>query len=370
LKHERYDFQNNNFKDSSPLITTWAQNNSIGMFDFDECMFDQASEQMFVEHLTWAKNNFAALAIVECHPFFNTDERYHERTNSINRIADDLNLSLIFLTADYKLWEGTEKTNRTFFPDWYFRQRQWAVQQNYKEFKFSDSRKYNFSCGNKSNYRSEKVYNYIESYRRNRADWYITMYNYPQARISDTPGQHIAGLTEDQIEVWDNKIRPNIPEFKDDLVFPDIYVTNPHSTLFPVHTDSYCNLVMEHTMEVPVLSEKSFKPFIALQIPIYLAATGAAAAVTKLGFDIFYDFVDHNLYDYVEINPEYSITENFTKRIDKVHELIDTLYQTNFEDFIHSTTTKIRLQQNQDYFYSTEIDKICVDQLNGILNKY
>lgn len=370
MKHKRYDFQNNNLKDSAPLITNWAQKHDIDMFDFDECMFDQATDQMFVEHLTWVKNNYAMLAVVECHPFFKTDERYHARTDSITKISNDLNLPLIFLTADYKLWNTTEKTNRTFFPDWYFRQRQWAVQQNYKEFKFLDSRKYNFSCGNKSNYRLEKVYNYIESYRRSRADWYLTIYNHPHTRISDVPGKNISGLRQDQVDIWDNEIRINIPEFQDDLVFPDIYVTNPHSTLFPVHTDSYCNLVMEHTMEVSVLSEKSFKPFIALQIPIYLAHTGAANAINQLGFDIFYDFIDHNSYDNIEVNCEYTFTDNFTKRIDKVHELIDKLYETNFQDFFHDTKTKLRLNQNQNHFYSDKIDQLCIKYLDQLLDKY
>jgi hypothetical protein len=61
--------------------------------------------------------------------------------------------------------------------------------------------------------------------------------------------------------------------------------------------------------------------------------------------------------------------QNFTKRIDKVHELIDNLYTTNITDFIHDPNTKQRLKFNQDYFYSDEIDKLCVRHLDKILDK-
>lgn len=368
MKYEKYDFQECNLKDASPLITTWAEKNQIGMFDFDECMFDRSHEDTIKEHLVWAKNNYNTLAIIESHPFFVNDDWYQKKITYIKEVASDIKLPLIFLTADYKLWNNI-RNNSAFFPGWYIRQRRWAKQMNYRDFIFSDDRKYNFSCGNKSNLRSEKIYNYIECYKRKRKDWYITIYNHPTARISDVEGKNIAGLTKEQVVIWDNEIRDKIPEFQNDLIPPDNFFTNPHTTLFPVYTDSYCNLVMEHSMEVAILSEKSFKPFIAQQIPIFLAHTGAAAAMANLGFDIFYDFIDHNKYDFVESITGYRITENFTLRIDKVHELIDELYKTNFIDFIHNTNTKDRLKQNQDYFYSDEIDKRSIVQFEQLLNK-
>ena len=370
MRIDKYDFQLSNLKNASPVITQWAIQNNIGMFDFDECMFDHAYEDTILNHIKWVKNNYAVMAVVESHPFFDSDEWYQKRSTFIQTVANEINLPIIILTSDYKLMQKNDTTNRLFFPGWYIRQREWANQQGYESFNFLDNRPYNFSCGNKSNLRSEKIYNYIESYRRKRSDWYITIYNYQHAKISDTLGKDIAGLTKEQIEIWDNEIRGSIPEFKNDLIPPDHFPTSPHSTLFPVHTDSFCNLVMEHSMEVPILSEKSFKPFIAKQIPVFLAHTGAATAISRLGFDIFYDFIDHNQYDFVESIPGYRITENFTLRIDKVHELIDNLYKNNFADFIQDSSTKIRLKKNQDYFYSNEIDKLCIEHFEDILNKY
>lgn len=360
-----YNYLSHNLKNSSPLVTQWADSNNVMMLDFDNCMFDKGFDEHILEFLKYTKENSQFLAIVECHPFFSTDELYLQKQSTIEKIAQDLNLDYFFLTADYNLWLENTNIKRTFHPDWYFRQRQWAIDNNYKSYNFDKTRAYNFSCGNKSNFRTEKIYNYIECYRRRRPDWFITIYDHPHAKISEKTSEIFAGLFDEQRQLWDNEIRYQIKNFTYDYELPDIY-DNPHSTIFPVHTNAYCNLVMEHTMEVPVLSEKSYKPFIAEQIPIYLAATNAARALSYLGFDLFYDFIDHNRYDTIIVN-NIRIPENFTKRIDKVHELIDELYKTNFMQFVSDAATKQRLKFNQEYFYSDEIDKLCVKHLNQLL---
>jgi hypothetical protein len=363
-----YNYLTHNLKNASPLVTQWAEANDVVMLDFDNCMFDQRFDEHILAFLKYTKENGQLLAIVECHPFFSTDELYLQRQYNIEKISHDLNLNYFFLTADYNLWLEDTNTNKTFHPDWYFRQRQWSIENNYKSYNFDKARHYNFSCGNKSNFRTEKIYNYIECYRRRRLDWFATIYNHPNAKISEKTSKEFAGLSKEQQQLWDTEIRHTIKEYENDVELPDIYFTNPHCVIFPVHTNSYCNLVMEHTMEVPVLSEKSYKPFIAGQIPIYLAATNAARSLSYLGFDLFYDFVDHTQYDTVTVNNS-RIPENFTKRIDKVHELIDNLYTANITDFIHNPGTKQRLKFNQDYFYSDEIDKLCVRHLDKILDK-
>lgn len=361
-----YNYLSHNLKNSSPLVTQWADSNDVMMLDFDNCMFDKGFDEHILEFLKYTKENSQFLAIVECHPFFKDDELYIRRKNTILQIVYDLNINYFFLTADYNLWLDKTESNKTFHPDWYFRQRQWSIENNYRSYNFNKDKHYNFSCGNKSNFRTEKIYNYIECYRRRRLDWLVTIYNHPHAKISEKTSEEFAGLSEEQQQLWDTEIRYTIKEYENDVELPDIYFTNPHCVIFPVHTDSYCNLVMEHTMEVPVLSEKSYKPFIAEQIPIYLAATNAARALSYLGFDLFYDFINHNKYDTITVNNS-RIPENFIKRIDKVHELIDELYKTNFMQFVNDAATKQRLKFNQEYFYSDEIDKLCVKHLNQLL---
>lgn len=368
MKHLYYDYLECNFQNSSPLISKWVQDNQVALFDFDNCMFDKEFKKNLLNHLKWVKNTASILIIVESHPFFSIDEVYQERKKIIESCADDLNLVYGVFTSDYKLWLDSNDFFSTFHPDWYFRQKKWAKDNKYPQYNFKLERKYNFACGNRSNYRTEKLYNYIECYRRQRPDWLVTIYNNQFSLFSTLDGFDIAGLKKEQAELWNNEIRDKIPFYEYDYDKFETY-DNPHSTLFPVHTNSYCNLVMEHTMEVPVLSEKSYKPFISKQIPIYLAAVRAAEGLKYLGFDLFYDFIDHTKYDDLQIN-DWRVPENFTMRIDRVHYLIDELYKTNFTEFFHLPETQDRLQANQDHFYSDSIDQLCIRHFNQLLDKY
>lgn len=351
----------------STLISTWAKNNNLGLFDFDNCMYSPDRHHLIKDHLTWVTANYNKLLVVEQHPFFDTDEKYIGAKNEILETADQLNLSLHFLTSDYQHWDNL-LTNECFYPHWYFELRSNAIKFNYKNFQWSDSREYNFSCNNMSNHRSEKIYNYIECFRRYRKDWIVSIYDHPHAEISKHDINDVGNIKEDQIAIWNNEIKHTIKLYKNDL-YNNEPCNNAMTTLFPGHVDAYCNLVMEHSMEIEILSEKSFKPFIAQQIPVYLAHAGACNFLTKLGFDLFYDFVDHSNYDSIGLGCTDRFPEPWIERLDRVHELIDQLYTTNFEDFIHDANTKQRLEKNCEHFYSDTIDQMCIERFNQLLNK-
>ena len=84
-------------------------------------------------------------------------------------------------------------------------------------------------------------------------------------------------------------------------------------------------------------------------------------------FDLFYDFIDHNEYDNIGLGFTNRFPEPWTERVDQVHKLIDKLYTTNFEDFIHDPNTKLRLENNCEHFYSDSIDNMCIDRFNRLL---
>jgi hypothetical protein len=100
-----------------------------------------------------------------------------------------------------------------------------------------------------------------------------------------------------------------------------------------------------------------------------LAHAGCCAFLTKLGFDLFYDFVDHNAYDNIGLGFTNRFPEPWVERVDQVHELIDNLYTTNFVDFINDPNTKLRLENNCEHFYSDSIDKMCIERFDQLLNK-
>jgi hypothetical protein len=173
-------------------------------------------------------------------------------------------------------------------------------------------------------------------------------------------------VRHDQIEIWNNQIKNKIKMYEYDLINNE--PLSAMSTIFKGHTESYCNLVIEHSMEIEILSEKSFKPFIAKQIPAYLAQAGACEMLTKLGFDLFYDFINHDEYDAIGKGFVNRCPEPWVKRTSKLHALIDDLYTTKFCDFFTEANTKHRLEKNNEHFYSNTIDKMCITKFNQLLN--
>jgi hypothetical protein len=91
-----------------------------------------------------------------------------------------------------------------------------------------------------------------------------------------------------------------------------------------IFTNAFVNLVQETSYEyeisptswhLPVISEKSMKPFMWWQVPIFLMPHDSLKYIRQFGFDLFDDIVDHS-YDF-EINP--------LKRIQLVIDQIDNI---------------------------------------------
>lgn len=366
MKYIHFDYGHRLQKYSLPIYN-WAQKHDLEFFDFDNCMYSPDQAHLIESHVQSVAEKTKKLIIVEQHPFFDSDEQYTETKTQIIEISNRLNLKLHFLTADYRYWDNI-LNNECFFPHWYFELRNHAINCNYKNFNWPAIRKYNFSCNNMTNYRSEKIYNYIECFRRHRTDWLLSIYDHLHNQISQIDINQIGNIKTDQITIWNEQIKSTIKMYQYDLLNNE--QLSAMSTVFPGHSDSYCNLVMEHSMEIEILSEKSFKPFIAKQIPVYLAQVGACEMLTKLGFDLFYDFINHDHYDNISRGFVNRFPEYWIDRVDQVHKLLDKLYTTNFTDFINDLGTKSRLEKNCEHFYSDKIDQMCIEQFDQLLNKY
>jgi hypothetical protein len=71
------------------------------------------------------------------------------------------------------------------------------------------------------------------------------------------------------------------------------------------HQNSYCNIVTEsetdgfpYQLPLEIITEKSYKPFVAKQVPIMLAGRGHIAYLKSLGFEMMEDLLPSN-YDYM-----------------------------------------------------------------------
>jgi hypothetical protein len=355
----------------SPPINNFVVENNIEPFDFDgayyyfdrcQLLTNEINLELWDYFSTVAKTTSKILVMQE-HPFFSVDTALLD--NQLVEITNKLNLKLHWLTADYTHWDNL-LTDRCFWPLWYFELRSHANKHNIKDFNWSTTRKYNFSCNNAHHYRLERIYNLIECFKRDRKDWIINLYNKPghldTINYSIDLGKQHGILTQEHVDIWNHRVVPTIRTYSYDLKEQES--PSSLSVLFPGHTDAYCNLVVEHSMEIEILSEKSFKPFVAKQIPIYLAKAGACEMLTKLGFDLFYDFVDHNKYDTIGKGVMMRFPDCvYHKQIDEVHQLIDQLYSTEFLNFINHPSVLERLEKNHEHFYSTAIDTMCVERL-------
>jgi hypothetical protein len=95
------------------------------------------------------------------------------------------------------------------------------------------------------------------------------------------------------------------------------------------------------------MSEKSFKPFLAGQIPVIYGTSGANRLVADMGFDMFYDIIDHNKYDNLETVQE---------RIDGMLACIDTVSESDFAEIFLSTVD--RRKKNKEHLFSKDIEEL------------
>jgi hypothetical protein len=72
------------------------------------------------------------------------------------------------------------------------------------------------------------------------------------------------------------------------------------SVSHPAYHDAYCNIVTETSIEyfdyqdmipAPAVTEKSFKPFVSAQIPVFFASPGHYQYFRNLGFEVMEDFI-------------------------------------------------------------------------------
>ena len=81
-------------------------------------------------------------------------------------------------------------------------------------------------------------------------------------------------------------------------------VTNDHTVNHPAYSHAYCNIVTEtetdmvidiepgaNLVEHEIITEKSYKPFLSGQVPLFLASRGHLAYLTSLGFEVMGNLV-------------------------------------------------------------------------------
>lgn len=128
-------------------------------------------------------------------------------------------------------------------------------------------------------------------------------------------------------------------------------------------TDAYCIITTESECEeypyhqninLPISTEKSYKPFLSKQIPIMLAARGHIKYLEDLGFDLMRDLYPEGFDDF----PVLQKIDSIVKIVSKGREFIKDFYfshlreiQHNYELVNSDKVEELVMQQVKDFLY-------------------
>lgn len=138
-------------------------------------------------------------------------------------------------------------------------------------------------------------------------------------------------------------------------------ITNNHTIHHPVELEAYCNITTESTTEMipyernvplPEVSEKSAKPFISGQVPLFLAASGHNSYFKSLGYELMEDLT----------GPEFDTL----RTRDKISAIADVVAKGRdfIEDFYFSHIDQIKY--NYDLVCSDKTDQILLDRVKAM----
>lgn len=193
------------------------------------------------------------------------------------------------------------------------------------------NRKYFFSsiCRNPSPHR---IYNFIKlKQQKYFHKVYWTLYNFPRRKIS-------------KIFVTDSEWEEFEKYYQSAPLMQNGEWECISDTGWDAFTNSYVNLTSETYTGYNFLSEKSFKPFLAGQIPIIFGPKNANKILSDIGFDMFYDVIDHTRYDNLP-----TIEDRIDSMLDSIHSIADANLSDVFEHTIH------RRIENKKHLFSNEL---------------
>jgi len=297
--------------------------------------------------------------ISDCVLLFNGDVwRYFDAEQDIfNHPA--LSGKTVFLqTLGYTNTKYNELHYHISYPEFYF-----ARTKNTNILPLANNLKYGFSCLNNtlSIERFILGYNFYES---NLLDNIIFSQN---LRFSENT---FARLEEDLDDEYNELDLPNFYEYK--KLLPISYyedttdhgkIARDHAVDHPAFKDAYCNIAVESACEeypyerninLPVITEKSYKPFRARQIPLMIGARGHYAYLKSLGFEMMEDLLPSG-YDVMP----------FLQKVDAVVSTV-AKGQEFAKDFYFSHLMEI--EHNFDLVNSDKVDNLILQRIKDILN--
>ena len=151
------------------------------------------------------------------------------------------------------------------------------------------------------------------------------------------------------------QLLPIYPKGSDHGEIPDVTVDH-------IAYSAFCNIVSESETEyfgyditypAPVATEKTWKPFLSCQIPIFYAAQGHVSYVKQFGFEVFEDILPK--------------TYDSMGTFEKVQAIVDVVAQGNdwIKDVYYSNINKIK--HNHDLVISHKVEQLMFDSVTDFV---
>lgn len=286
------------------------------------------------------KNNFVDLVMVEM-----SSHAMDVPTEShSNELSKNFGTSVLFLSSNMEYFY-TNYDHVLFFPFWFLAAQEFPRNNLVFGSELDINRKYQIATSPRNlKHRRHRIYfygkllqtNFANQVRKNFFKYDDFDFNYLK---------YSAGLSFDE---WQH--------------FKTIYDSSPYfdaseqqavvDTNFDIYLESYIHVVSETYIEYSFVSEKSFKTFLAGQIPIILGCPGVMEMLKDLGFDIFDDIIDHKFYD---------SESNFTQRVTNLLEVLQHVNTLKLDNIFASTVA--RRQKNFDVIFDNKFLSSCIDKL-------
>jgi len=260
-------------------------------------------------------------------------------------IPEQLASNTFIFTFDYQLL--TKPKNKIFYYCIYLFM--WVNnQEDFQEI----STTYLFSCANRNfnNYRPGKIYNYVKLQDKS----YFNQILYTKFKLSEPFDMTVFDNNDQELMACAQKVEQeyNTWALADDLV----------SSLWTFDLDVYrlslFHIVAETSVELSIVSEKTYKVFNAGQIPILCGPTGAIQHLRNLGFDVFDDIINH----------DYDTIDDWKTRINHMHLALDSVAAMNHEK-IKLETLQRRIY-NKQRLRSLDLQKLILDPIINQLKQY
>ena len=157
---------------------------------------------------------------------------------------------------------------------------------------------------------------------------------------------------------------PNLDEFLNLLPINSAHSWNDHTITHPAYSNAYCNIVTEtETETVPykeraydleIITEKSYKPFMAKQIPLFLASKRHLEYLKNLGFEVMEDLLP----------PGYDLA-NTEEKISAIIKIVAT-GKEYIEDFYFSHIPE--LEHNYQLISSDKVENLLLENIKNLFN--